>query len=230
MEGFRLVEGICHDCKYFLPGCYRCHFEGDKPVCDECYYNYDITDDKTCISNQKGCNSGYYLDQDSNCVPCPENCRSCYYDKKVICFVDYYWVRWEEKKGIYSCIKCNNFQALIEDLDTNIKYCYERRNQLIHCLEGKMKVPSPKDDPRYRQNPGQNPPDSFFYNCTKCINNSHFNNTNTCICNYDSFDKGVWVWSDYLYGYFCYKCNDPMEGNVGCEAEKGCTYAYRNDH
>ena len=229
LEGYILYDdGHCYDCFYFLPGCKKCHFEGDKPVCDECYSNFYLTEDKKCLQNINTCENGYFLNDEFPCVPCPENCRHCHYDNekaKVIC-TNFYCQNWELKNDIYSCTTCDYRQTLVEDIDTNIKYCYNRPNKLYHCTEGIMKVPFPKDDPQYRQNPAQFPPDQFIYNCTKCIENSHLNEKKECDCDYDCFDKGR-INNDY--GYKCYKCNDHMIGNPGCDAEKGCTFDAHNN-
>ena len=88
LEGYKLYDGYCLDCFFFLSGCRKCHFEGDKPVCDECYSNYYLTEDKTCLKDINTCENGYFLNDELPCVPCPENCKNCYYDNekaKVIC-------------------------------------------------------------------------------------------------------------------------------------------------
>ena len=125
------------------------------------------------------------------------------------------------KKCIHSCTSCEFRQTLVEDIDTNIKYCYNRPNKLFHCTKGIMKVPFPKDDPTYRQNPCQNPPNHCIYNCTECIENAYLNGKKECDCDYDSFDNG----DKYReYGLYCYKCKDYLFGNPGCDKEKGCIY------
>ena len=53
----------------------------------------------------------------------------------------------------YSCTKCSDKYALVEDTTTHIKNCYRRQNELSYCLEGR------KDN------------DNFI--CDKCVNNSH---------------------------------------------------------
>ena len=162
MDKFILYNGKCVDCYYFLSGCKDCHFEGDHPVCDECYSNYNMTENKTCSQNKiYSCGYGYFLQNESFCILCPENCQNCHYDKEkeeVIC-ESYYCSEWEMKNETYSCTKYYLKQALVEDIDTNIKYCYDQKNKLVHCIEGTMKVPVPKDDPLYRQNLFQYPPD-----------------------------------------------------------------------
>ena len=184
-----------------------------------------MTKDKKCVINNNKCDNGYILN--GACIPCPENCRYCGYHilkQEVECY-SFYCSEVEKLGNTYSCVSCNESQALVEDIDTKIKYCYNRRRRLNYCFEGIMKVPIPKNDPTYRQNTCQDPPTQFSYNCTKCVDNAHLNELKTCDCNYDSFDNEY----GQNLGTFCRKCNDFRFGNPGCDKDKGCTYYYPND-
>jgi len=94
----------------------------------------------------------------------------------------------------YSCIKCEYNSAKI--LSGEIFICKSRVDRLSWCLEG-----------IYDTNKHQ-------YNCTKCVPNAHLNSNYLCQPDSDSFCESYW----------CYKCDDEKKGNVGCLAEKGCSY------
>ena len=97
-----------------------------------------------------------------------------------------------EEKPIYSC---NKWIIMNITNSNNINNCYEREGNLINCLEG---IIDKKNNLK----------------CSKCDSNGHFNKSDICECNSDSFSR---------YGK-CYKCNDSNYGNIGCEPSKGCTY------
>ena len=100
-----------------------------------------------------------------------------------------------EKIGdTYSCTKCSDKYALVEDTTTHIKNCYRRQDELSYCLEGK------KDN------------DNFI--CDKCVSNSE-KSENICSCNSDSFSVDT---------NLCYKCNDIKYGIPGCDISKGCYF------
>ena len=99
-----------------------------------------------------------------------------------------------EQNPIYSCSKCNDYTLNITN-SYNINNCYERKGSLINCLEGVIDK-------------------NNNFKCTKCDINGHFNKSNICECNSDSFSRNG----------NCYKCNDSNYGNIGCEPSKGCTY------
>ena len=100
----------------------------------------------------------------------------------------------------YSCTKCDFDNTIILNISANIKQCYERKDNLSYCLEGKLA-------------------DNNLI-CTKCVNNSELNENNICKCKLDSFSKDT---------KHCYKCNDINIGNPGCDESKGCEYFSAND-
>ena len=68
---------------------------------------------------------------------------------------------------------------------------------MVYCLEGIIE-------------------ENSIIKCTKCILNANLNkNNNICECNYNSFGKN---------GLNCYKCDDSIYGNIGCEPSKGCEF------
>ena len=102
-----------------------------------------------------------------------------------------------------SCTKCEYGYALVEDISTHIKTCYNRNNyyNLSFCEIGKR--------------------ENGMYSCTKCVDNSALDSSHTkCLCNSDSFSKDT---------KWCYKCNDFLEGNPGCDESFGCNYYEAND-
>ena len=56
--------------------------------------------------------------------------------------------------------------------------------------------------------------------CNKCVDNAALNDS-ICFCNNDSFSKD---------SYFCYKCDDNLQGNPGCVLSEGCEYFSVDDH
>ena len=101
----------------------------------------------------------------------------------------------------YSCIESKNKSLVkITNEEGLVDYLIQEKN-LILCLEAK-KI------------------NSKIY-CIKCINNyqliwSNEYNQDICDsnCSNNSFFKNNW----------CYKCNDIINGNQGCNIEKGCNY------
>ena len=102
---------------------------------------------------------------------------------------------------IYSCNKCNNETTLITEL-YNISNCFERSNMLTYCLKGKIDI--------YGN-----------ITCEQYVPSAHLNESNQiCECDHDSFG---------INNLFCYKCDDPIKGNPGCESEEGCEYRIANN-
>ena len=102
---------------------------------------------------------------------------------------------------IYSCNKCNNETALITGLN-NINNCFERTNNLVFCLKGKINNNNNKI-------------------CTECVSFANLNNSKqVCECNSDSIGER---------NIFCYKCDDEILGNPGCLASEGCEYRIGNN-
>ena len=103
-----------------------------------------------------------------------------------------------ETNPLYSCSKCHNETARITNKN-NISDCYNRTENLVYCIEGKINENSIK-------------------NCIKCVKNAHLNSN--CECDNDSFG---------FRNIFCYKCDDSNKGNPGCLSSEGCIYKISND-
>ena len=103
---------------------------------------------------------------------------------------------------IYSCLSCRSNYLNLSLGSTSQIDCFYRNGNFSLCSEGTV------DENKENQV------------CTKCIKNAELNSiTNICTCAFDSF----------LRDERCYKCDDPVNGNKGCLASKGCDYStYHN--
>ena len=198
---------LCKHCLSKLCNCKKCHVEENKAICDECFSGYQLTPENKCVANEI-------------IIECPENCLKCEYDSKnnkdIIC-LSFACPKHENKGKDYSCIECEYNQALIENLDTNIKYCYYRKNNISYCTEGTMKAPEGSPTFHLLHN---GIPENYVIKCTKCVNDSYLDESDICICNNITFGKFS----------LCIKCNNITYGNPGCELDKGCQYIKNNDH
>ena len=204
---------------------------------EECFINDD--GEQAC----KSCKYGYYfLSSENKCVKCEDldpirgkGCSECElndttkkYDCKV-CSNGYIKIINEgiceannkmnlssscdeaENKGdlenpIYSCTKCLSDSVKIIS-PKNLSNCFGISEDLAFCSEGVI------DDKEAK-------------NCTKCVENAHFNKNRLCECDSDSFYNNYPNWYSSISK--CYKC-DSNYGNIGCEASKGCQYNTSNN-
>ena len=206
-------------------GCDSCRYNSfnDKFECLSCYwdhntYTYDyayIRNTYQCLPNTNSLIKGLYgcylaeynVTIDSYiCLKCKVSIHSRFIpvitDKS--CINEITDCLEAEKIGdSYSCYKCRYGFTLVEDVSSHIKSCYNRNNynNLSFCELGKN--------------------ENGIYSCTKCTENSALDSSNIkCQCNSDSFSKDT-IW--------CYKCNDFLHGNLGCEESFGCSYYEAND-
>jgi hypothetical protein len=100
----------------------------------------------------------------------------------------------------YSCIKCQIPYKKTKQLN-NISDCLYSMN-LDYCSIGEKDL----NDKAI---------------CTECVKNAYFNQKKSiCQCNNDSFS---------IDENFCYKCDDEIHGNPGCNATYGCQYNELNE-
>ena len=102
---------------------------------------------------------------------------------------------------IYSCTNCPIYRTKVKK-PGNIIDCYAREYEYSYCLEGEVY-------------------ENYTKTCTKCVPNSHFNSSNYCQCDSDSFGR--------YKAWWCHKCDDKSYGNPGCESSKGCVFYSSND-
>jgi len=235
-------ESVCEDCYYYgyvlnqnqtctycnsIPdtgnGCDRCIYDENekKYKCLRCYNSYNFiyinntyqcfhNDDKEDERHLYGCIEAIYNEKTNNyeCFKCKEgfiyitNNKTCenYYDIELSYCLE------AEKLGtfdfpLYSCKRCSSDYVLVTNNSTKINECSDRIGNLSYCLEGII-----------------DKNDNII--CTKCVNHATLNSSGICECNYDSFAKSQ---------EWCYKCDDEIEGNPGCNAEKGCSYLHPNN-
>ena len=104
---------------------------------------------------------------------------------------------------LYSCNKCinNNFVTLYKIIDDIvIMNCIEREGKLIRCSN------ATEDE-------------DGNITCTKCVSNFPFvwsDEYNETICG----EKCRYF--EVLKEGWCYSCDDPLKGKVGCNASLGC--------
>lgn len=220
-------EKKCTECRKFSEiggwGCGSCSYneKNDKYECLSCRttdYVY-INNTFQCLSNTNrkqlylyGCSKAFYKEDSDTyeCFKCVNsfeliqitNDKTCRKLDEIGLSLDCLEVEnlGSIENPIYSCKKCKNFTAHIKINSKGVKNCYPRSDYFSFCLEGEIKN-------------GSNI-------CNKCVENAEKNSTGICNCNYDSFGK---------YNQWCYKCDDRNYGNLGCDAEKGCTYFHSND-
>ena len=90
---------------------------------------------------------------------------------------------------------------MVTDLN-NVTNCFERSNNLSYCLKGKIEL-------------------SGNILCDECVPLAHINGSNNiCECDHDSFG---------INNIFCYKCDDPIKGNPGCDSNEGCEYIFEDN-
>ncbi len=225
--GYDNINNECIDCQSRQEtgtGCRSCRYNSsnDKFECLSCasseYYDNTyayIRNTYQCLSNRNsliiglyGCNLAEYNETTDSYI-CLE-CRNSYYAKFIpvinnkSCTNELANCLEAEKiDNSISCTKCEYGYALVEDISTHIKTCYERNNyyNLSFCELGKR--------------------ENGMFSCTKCVENSALDSSNTkCLCNSDSFSKDT---------KWCYKCNDFLKGNIGCDESFGCSYYEAND-
>ena len=101
---------------------------------------------------------------------------------------------------LYSCSKCpDNYDFVITN-SNRVKNCYERKDELSYCLEGKI--------------------ENEKNICEKCVENAKLTQENKCECNF-----GFFGYNDL----YCYECDYDIYENQGCDASKGCNYDLSND-
>ena len=207
---------LCKNIEEMGEGCQNCIINPSNKnyECLSCLNNYDYTfinNTFKCISNTnpvennlQGCKIAQYI-QSSNsyeCLLCINNDFKRFIpvinSKSCIdpssIALSENCLEAEKKENGYSCIKCDSNYALIEDVNTQLKNCSERELDISYCLEGKI--------------------EEGKYICIKCVNNS-LPESNKCSCDKMSFSKD---------SKFCYKCNDFIKGNPGCDESEGCEY------
>ena len=101
---------------------------------------------------------------------------------------------------LYSCSKCPDNYAFVITNSNRVKNCYERKDELSYCLEGKI--------------------ENEKNICEKCVENAKLTQENKCECNF-----GFFGYNDL----YCYECDYDIYENQGCDASKGCNYDLSND-
>ena len=221
----------CEYINYSGDGCERCRYNEmkNKYECLQCYSYYDSNTEKyiynyafikneyKCLSNTEqeqfylyGCLEANLMDNNIyECLKCKEDFISIINDKTCRKTTEINLSNncleainiGNISNPIYSCNKCYNETVLITDLN-NISNCMERFDYLAYCIKGKYEI-------------------SGDISCIECISLAHLNEaTNICQCDYDSFG---------INEKFCYKCDDPINGNPGCEPDEGCEYRIANN-
>ena len=200
----------CINCHYY----YHVYYDGYERY----QYNYAyVKNTYQCLSNTNkkiiglyGCLTAIYnnISGQYECLECKNYTYDYFFPviNNNSCIDPYsdslfnYCIEAEKIGERYSCTKCNSNYALIEDMNSKLKGCYERENNLSYCSEGKLL-------------------ENGNLICTKCSNNSVLKE-NICSCDLDSFSK------DKIN---CYKCNDYNKGNPGCKESERCEYFSAND-
>ena len=202
-------------------GCNRCIYNKNnkKYECLECKYNdYTyINNTYQCLDNRNsnqadlyGCLKANYNEKTKKyeCYQCKRNFMQVKNEKKCInlqeknlssnCLEVEYINK--EEKPLYSCSKCPDNFAFVTINSNGVKDCYERKNNLAYCLEGKI--------------------ENENNICTKCVEHAILTKENKCECNFGTFGYN---------NSFCYECDDKIHGNPGCVSSKGCNYILAND-
>ena len=147
-----------------LYGCLKANF-------DEAYNKYECSQ----------CKDGFIFEKDDKrCIKLDEAklSQNCFEAEKI---------NKQGEEPAYSCTKCSNNYSLVILDSKEIKDCFERKDSLAYCFEGK-------------QQNGNNI-------CTKCVENAKLSNDNICLCNNGHFGYN---------NLFCYKCDDEKYGYPGC--------------
>ena len=202
--------------------CEECGYNelSDKFECYKCkgYNSYAYINNKyRCLSNSNssltnliGCVKANYNEKENKyeCTECKyeyipiSNEHICKYPSE-ISLSDYCLQaeKVELESGLkYSCSKCQLPYKKTKKLN-NITDCLFSYN-LDYCLNGEKDL-------------------NDIAICSECVKNAHFNKKNgVCQCNSDSFS---------IDENFCYKCDDVIHGNPGCDASEGCEYYDKNN-
>ena len=209
-----------------LLGCSKCRYNQEKQnfECYECQKKYTknywiniytyVTNTFQCFSNTNKSQPLFYGGSVAYKNGSRYECQKCTTDSSIIMIKNKKICKnWDEINlyncyevedigeiyPIYSCTKCKYNYAKI--YDGEITKCLFRSGRLSFCLEG-----------IYNSSNHQ-------YNCTKCVPNADLNSSYLCQPDSDSFCRDNW----------CYKCDNEAKGNIGCIAEKGCTYYITNN-
>jgi hypothetical protein len=156
---------LCKDIIDTGIGCKTCSYNtsNKKYECNSCLTSYTYGQQTTyayventfqCLSNKNanikglyGCLKAIYI-EDTETYECLK-CINYYDDYFIPVITDKSCVKpnsvglsnecleAEKIDDKYSCLKCKDNYALIEDFATSIKKCYERNNTLRFCLEGR---------------------------------------------------------------------------------------------
>lgn len=203
-------------------------------ACEECGYNelsnkfecykckgYDsyayINNKYQCLSNSDssslnlyGCAKANYNEKENKyeCTECKQeyipitNEHKCRYPSEIN--LNDYCLQAEkvelENGSNYSCSRCQIPYKKTKKLNKIVDCLYS--NNLDYCSNGEKDL----NDKTI---------------CTECVKNAYFNRKKSvCQCNNDSFS---------IDEHFCYKCDDEIHGNPGCNATDGCQYNELND-
>ena len=211
---YRINEDFrCQKCNELLPNCNKCHFSGEKPICDECYDRYFINSEKKCSScyytsisggeclicsdDMKPdfctCDVGYALNG-TNCIRCEDDyCLQCELDEEtdstkcVKCFSGYNFN--SEDKCAYCGVGCS--------------YCYSDKDDNLICLACYL--------------------DNFLHIDNKCCP------AGCQECEYDFNQKEIICTRCYDFFSFgpekkeCNYCNSLIDPGYGCRT---CDYNY----
>ena len=232
-------ETICTQCNYgyvLNPNnnlCYACDsFQENGEGCESCFYKNDSKKFE-CYSCKGGYYSSYlFISNKKQCIDIYERnltelerCHTANFNEKTKkyecseCKDGYIFIvndnickspseidlsyHCKEAESIktetstkYTCLSCPYNYLNISLGSTGIVDCYDQSGNYSACLEGTA------DENRQSQK------------CTKCAQNAELNASNICNCVYDSFN---------LSGS-CFKCDDPIQGNIECLASKGCSF------
>ena len=234
-------ELVCNECNYDFysisnyKNCTYCKNEDVGEGCKRCYYNQNnnkyeclkclndsyayITNTFQCFSNNGqndtylyGCLKANYNENLGRyeCFECKENfmiikgeniCRNIAEINLSLDCLEITNIGTTENP-IYSCDECNsNFSLIALQINsTYIKDCYNRNknNNLSYCLSGEID-------------------ENGNFICDKCVENAIMNDNSICKCNSGYFGKN---------SQWCYKCDDELYGNPGCNADEGCKYIH----
>ena len=214
-------ENQCESCSSIIEiggeACESCGYNelSNKFECYNCkgYDSYAYINNKyQCLSNSDssqlnlyGCVKANYNEKENKyeCTKCKDyyipiiNEKICKYPSEIS--LSDFCLRAEKvelESGFkYSCIECENPYKKTKKLN-NITDCIFSYN-LDYCSNGEKDL-------------------NDIAICTECVKNAQFNKKkNVCQCNSDSFS---------IDENDCYKCDNEMGKNPGCDASEGCEY------
>ena len=214
-------ENQCVSCSSIIKiggeACESCGYNelSNKFECYNCkgYDSYAYINNKyQCLSNSDssqlnlyGCVKANYNEKENKyeCTKCKDyyipiiNEKICKYPSEIS--LSDFCLRAEKvelESGFkYSCIECENPYKKTKKLN-NITDCIFSYN-LDYCSNGEKDL-------------------NDIVICTECVKNAQFNKKkNVCQCNSDSFS---------IDENDCYKCDNEMGKNPGCDASEGCEY------